>query len=52
MQQSQGIQNPLSHAECLLTDIIQMAEGGVSPSQFDLSLVPPVLCAPITEQTK
>ncbi|KAF0029627.1 hypothetical protein F2P81_018732 [Scophthalmus maximus] len=30
--------------------VIRMTEGA-NPSQFDLSPVPPVLCAPITEQT-
>lgn len=36
--------------ECLPTHIIQTMEG-LNSTQADLSPVPPVLCAPITEQT-
>lgn len=46
----EGHPHQLSHPECLPTHVIQMTKG-VNSTQSDLYPVPPVLCAPITEQT-
>lgn len=43
----EGHPHQLSHHECLPTHVIQMTEG-LNSTPSDLSLVPLVLCAPIT----
>lgn len=45
----EGHPHQLSHSECLPTHAIQMTDG-VNSTESDLSPVPLVLCAPITEQ--